>query len=287
MLPLRNNVQIDILASGSRGNAALLRSPQASLLIDAGLSFKELGRRLDLVNCSLDEIQAVLISHAHTDHVRALKLLSRRSDLQIFASKACLNELPLSTRARCSIIELEAGQTVDFADYKILPIATSHDAAGSLAFHIEIARSFTLGWATDLGQADEALHKAFVGCDVLGIEANHDLEMLRTGPYPWFLKQRVASEYGHLSNDQATVLLNKIMHSGLRKVVGLHLSAKNNVPSKALSSLQAVADKSRLNFDVQVAAQDEILPLLDWVLSPQPNAVKKHSNNMRPMRPIL
>lgn len=168
-----------------------------------------------------------------------------------------------------------------------MPIATAHDADGSLAFRIEIARQFRLAWATDLGHVDAALVQAFTACDVVGIEVNHDVEMLRSGPYPWFLKQRVGSDFGHLSNDQAADFLGKILHQNVRKVVGLHLSENNNEPAMAAASLQSVADKAGLCFDLQIASQDKILPLLDWSLSTQRNAVKKRNNNGRHERPIL
>ena len=287
MASLQGRVRIDILASGSRGNAALLRSPQSALLIDAGLSHKELGRRLQLVGSSFDEIGAVLVSHAHTDHVRALKLMSRRADLQLLASRACLDELPLSTRARCKLCELHAGQPLRLDDFNILPVATSHDAAGSLAFRIEIADKLRLGWATDLGVFDDRLLSALSHCDILGVESNHDSELLQTGPYPWFLKQRVASNRGHLSNDQSASLLGALLHEHLREVVALHLSAKNNRPELACASLQAVVDAAGHPLLVRAAAQDDILSLPDCSLSRGANPVKKRSNNSLHGRPIL
>jgi len=264
VLPLSHNIRIDILASGSKGNSALLRSPQSTVLIDAGLSHRELGRRLTLLGCDLAQVEAVFVTHAHTDHVRALKLLSRRSGLSIMASADCLDQLSLASKKRCRVQILQANQAIDFADLHVLPLATAHDAAGSLAFRFDIAHCVRLGWATDLGCVDDALLAGLDACHYLGLEANHDLEMLQQGPYPWFLKQRVSSDQGHLSNVQSADLLQALLHPGLRQVVALHLSEKNNVPNLAQSALKKVLDASGLNVDLRLAAQDQMTAMCDW-----------------------
>lgn len=287
VLPFDDRIRVDILASGSKGNAALLRSPQTTLLIDAGLTYRALTQRLELVDCAMSQVQAVLISHAHSDHIRAIKLMSRRADLDLMASEACLKQIPLSSKQRCALKTLQPQKPYLFGDLKILPLATAHDAAGSLAFRVDVAGGPSFGWATDLGKVDAALLEGLGECAALGLEANHDREMLQQGPYPWFLKKRVASEKGHLSNAQSAELLRRLMHPGLRQVAALHLSEKNNQPALALQALQEVVAAAETKVLVQQAAQSEILRWIDWPLSRARIAAKKPSNNMPGLQPIL
>lgn len=227
-----------VLASGSSGNALLVRIGATRLLVDAGLPYPVLAARLAASGAPIGELDAVLVSHEHADHARALpELRARHPDVPVLATAGTARQ------ARRDLgIGLEGairdGAALTVGDAMVVPFAVPHDAAEPVGFRFERG-DFALAVATDLGEAPPTVQDAFAGCRAIVLEANHDEELLARGPYPPFLKRRVASRRGHLSNDQAARLLRAVAGPWLRHVTLAHASAANNSPERALAAAAA------------------------------------------------
>jgi phosphoribosyl 1,2-cyclic phosphodiesterase len=222
-----------VLASGSSGNAVLVRSGTATLLVDAGVSALQVRRRLEAFGRDLGELTAVLITHEHSDHVRGLEVLLKRTPVPVWATAGTWAELPVRSRGGG---ELLSGRSIALDGLSITPVATSHDAREPVAFVFDDG-DHRFGLCTDTGTFTGLLAERMAGCDVLLVEANHDVDLLRNGPYPWSLKQRISSRLGHLSNEQCAEALERLRSPSLRAVIGLHLSAENNLPTMVCDAL--------------------------------------------------
>lgn len=222
-----------VLASGSSGNALLVRSGDDCLLVDVGVSALQVRRRLEGFGCSPDHLTAVLLTHEHSDHVRGLEVFVKRHRPPVWATQGTWAGTPV----RCAAGgELTAGRTVRFGSVRVTPVSTSHDARDPIAFVLDDGRH-RLGLCTDTGTFTALLEQRLAECDLLLLEANHDVDLLRSGRYPWPLKQRILSRLGHLGNHQTAEAVDRLRSPRLRAVVGLHLSAENNQPDLVLESL--------------------------------------------------
>jgi phosphoribosyl 1,2-cyclic phosphodiesterase len=219
-------VEILILASGSSGNAAVVRSGDTSLLVDVGVSALQVRKRLEVFGRSIADVSAIVLTHEHSDHVRGVEVLLKRDPLPVWATAGTWSELPVRTAVGG---EVSSGRTRRIGNMRVTPVATSHDAREPVAFVIDDGRH-RLGYCTDTGVFTALLEQRLAGCDLLCLESNHDSDMLRNGPYPWPLKQRIASRTGHLANHQTEEAVQRLRCPELRAVVGLHLSAENNRP---------------------------------------------------------
>jgi phosphoribosyl 1,2-cyclic phosphodiesterase len=233
-----------VLASGSRGNATLVCSEKTRVLVDAGATCKELKRRLDMTPVQAKDLDAILITHEHSDHVSAAGTLSRKFNLPAYMTRGTLDNLPPSVGQCASVTIFGTGNSFQIGDLRIHPFATSHDARESAGFIIE-NHGLLLGICTDLGIATSLVRVRLKDCHALVLEANHDVDRLLEGPYPWFLKQRIRSAHGHLSNDDACNLLEAIHHHGLRNVVFAHLSETNNHPDLVMESCRKLRTSSK------------------------------------------
>jgi phosphoribosyl 1,2-cyclic phosphodiesterase len=231
-------VRVCLLASGSKGNSIYLETGGCRILIDAGLSASELLRRLGSVGIDGSELDAILISHEHTDHVRGAGTLARKLKKPILVSHQT-HRAGSSNFGKADIIEFESGSNFVFNDIRIDPFPITHDAADPVGFIIESGEG-RFGIATDLGIATRLVKEKLKGCRVVVLESNHDEEMLQNGPYPWYLKQRIKSRHGHLSNRESAELLDEIIHPGLRAVFLAHLSEVNNDPTVALDAANSL-----------------------------------------------
>jgi phosphoribosyl 1,2-cyclic phosphodiesterase len=223
------------LASGSKGNAILVSSHKTKILIDAGLSARELVSRLQRTSVKAGQLNAVVITHEHTDHVRGLGTLSRRFDLPVYLSQGTLENLPLETGQLSEVNLFQPGVAFAIGDLRIHPFAVSHDAQDPTGFVLE-HDGRRLGVCTDLGIVTKLVQTRLQGCHGLILEANHDPQLLLNGPYPLPLKQRIRSRHGHLSNIDSFELLQNIYHSALQVVLFAHLSEVNNQPDLVLTS---------------------------------------------------
>lgn len=250
-------LQIDFLGSGSRGNATLIRHGQTALLLDCGFAGVELSRRLEPTGVGLAGLTAVLISHEHRDHVLGLPALARTPGLAICCTERTARALPWGRRAKAERVGLTPGQPTKLGAIEVLPFRTSHDAVDPVAFSFRLPDGTRLGVVTDLGQLYPEGLEALAGVDLLGLECNHDMEMLSAGPYPWVLKQRIRSPRGHLSNVAAADLLERLLSDRLRQVFALHLSETNNRPALVQALLTERLARCGRPVPVAIARQDQ------------------------------
>ncbi len=220
-------MEILVLASGSSGNSALVTSGGTSLLVDVGVSALQVRNRLEAFGRTPDEIDAILLTHEHSDHVRGLEVFLRRHrQAPVWTTHGTWSRIDVRSDSGG---ELESGATLSFGNISVTPVSTSHDAAEPVAYVFDDGdRCAAL--CTDTGTFTKLLVQRLQGCELLLLETNHDKDMLRHGPYPWPLKQRIDSSTGHLSNHQSCEAVDKLRSSVLRAVVGMHLSAENNCP---------------------------------------------------------
>lgn len=233
-----------VLASGSKGNSVLVSSPRTRILIDAGTTCKELTRRLGKTAVEVKQLDALVISHEHNDHVSAAGVLSRKFNLPVYMSRGTVDNLPPDVGELYAVKIFSTGRSFDLGDLKIHPFATSHDAREPAGFLIE-HEGTRLGICTDLGVATNLVKARLQGCHGLVLEANHDVRKLMDGPYPPFLKQRIKSHHGHLSNDEACSLLDAIHHDRMRFVVFAHLSETNNHPQLVMESCRRLVNSPK------------------------------------------
>ena len=268
-----------VLASGSKGNAAVVEGPDGSVLIDCGLSRKRLHERANEVGCDLSRVRAILLTHEHGDHTGGLSVICNHFDGPVYATAGTAAGRRHLANLPFTLVDHDC--VLDVAGIRVRAFPTSHDVGDSMCFRFEMPTQGdplhpqdVIGWVTDTGYlTDEAL-EALYGCRILGIEANHDPNMLRTGPYPAYLKARVAGESGHLSNDQAAQALPDLVTHETETIVALHLSQENNRPSLAVRTLAAAVGAEQANatfteartpdglLTVCASAQDR--PLVVW-----------------------
>jgi len=236
-------MEVFILSSGSHGNSCFVVSDGKGILIDAGISRRQISWRLETFGFSLDDVEAVLLTHEHSDHVRGLEVLCRNHRVPVWASPGTWGELKFRAERGG---ELVSGKETPFGRLRVLPVATSHDAAEPLAFVIDDG-VHRIGYCTDTGVFTTLLKERMQDLDIMLLEANHDRDMLRHGPYPWPIKQRIGSSRGHLGNHQAAEALQGLCSSRLRVLVAMHLSEENNSPEIVRESLRdAVGEHTRL-----------------------------------------
>jgi phosphoribosyl 1,2-cyclic phosphodiesterase len=229
------------LGSGSKGNALLVHAGSTRILIDCGLGIRALCERLGRAGVVPEQIDAVLVTHEHSDHVAGLAALVRRTGCPVFASAGSLAQLRRRNPAIASGPPVRAGEAFAIGELTISPYAVPHDAAEPLQFVLSDG-AHRLGMLTDAGHVTAAMEAALAGCDGLVLEFNHDRQMLADGPYPAFLKRRIAGELGHLDNDTAAALLGRLRHAGLQQVLGAHLSEQNNQPARVAAQIAAALD---------------------------------------------
>jgi phosphoribosyl 1,2-cyclic phosphodiesterase len=233
-------LRVCLLASGSKGNAVYVESAESRVLIDAGLSARELNRRLTSIGTDGDSLHALLITHEHSDHCRGLGPMARRHQLPVFIHHLTRETLPGIGRID-DCREFDGGDVLTVRDLRIQTVPLTHDAVATVGFVIESCEG-KVGVVTDLGIATRLVVERFQGCRVLVLESNHDEEMLWEGPYPWPLKQRIRGRHGHLSNRAAADLLKDLMWDGLDAVFLAHLSETNNLPCLAERQAQEVLE---------------------------------------------
>ncbi|BAO30203.1 MBL fold metallo-hydrolase [Sulfuritalea hydrogenivorans] len=241
------------LGSGSRGNALLVEAGSTRLLIDAGFGTREMVRRLERLGLAAADIDAVLVTHEHSDHIGGVFACARRFDWAVLLTHgtlaACRDD---GTDTRITIID--SHEPFSVGDICVRPFPVPHDAREPVQFVLgDGAR--TLGVVTDAGHVTRHMVDMLDACDALVLECNHDVKMLAQGSYPQALKRRIGGLWGHLDNAAAALLLSRIRHSGLRHVVAAHLSEENNSPALAQAALSAVLDCAQ---DwVGIATQDD------------------------------
>ena len=244
------------LGSGSTGNAFWVRGGGVEILVDCGLSLRSLSRRMDAAGLDLSGVEAVVLTHGHSDHVGGVAALARRHGVRVLGTEETLRRIPGEPPAE-SLRALPVSGRVSLGGLSIATTPTLHDAPGSVALRFEDDET-RLGYATDLGFATRSVARHLAGCDGVVIEFNHDEEMLLFGPYDEKLKRRIYSEVGHLSNRQGAQLLDAVVSSspGLQHVTLAHLSQENNTPALARRAAEAVLARRGGRPELTVAAPD-------------------------------
>lgn len=250
------------LFSGSSGNASFLEADGARLLIDAGLTGKAIEDALCKIHIAPESLSAILITHEHNDHVSAAGVLSRRYDIPIYANAGTwAGMLPLVGETKPSNMRVfETDRDFYIKDVNVMPFKTPHDANESVGY-VFIHGGVKLSVMTDIGHVDEPLLAAVDGADLLLIEANHDVDLLKAGTYPYHLKQRILSHTGHLSNEKAGQSLARLYARGLRRAILGHLSRENNFEELALETVRCMLRSEDIPdeaFDVSIAHRDRI-----------------------------
>ena len=251
------------LASGSKGNCHAFSLGGDILLVDAGINLKQIRLRLESVGWEPGRVRAVAVTHEHSDHIAAIPVLLRRTDWMILATpdtraavEACQGiEIP-----RSRWLPLRAGQACDWNGLRVLPFTTSHDAVDSVAYRLE-GGGRCAAVVTDLGQGTALVEDHCRDLDLLVLEANHDVEMLREGPYPPALKARILSRVGHLSNEAMAGLLAAVLSPRLATVVLAHLSEQNNDPELARFTAEGILQGTGIT--LHVAHQNRPLQVAD------------------------
>lgn len=241
-------MRVCIFASGSGGNCLLVSSKGSNVLIDAGISMRKIQTGLQQAGLTMQEINGVLITHEHSDHISGLKMLSKHYNLPVFAPERLgekLIELDGNIEKNLNIIPVD--RDFELRDFAVKACHTPHDAVESVAYRLSGDKSFAL--ATDMGHVSEDIKKLLKGVDTALIESNYDVDMLRTGPYPYFLKRRIDSDNGHLSNAGCAQLAAYLENCGTNRLVLGHLSRENNTPAKALSAVRAMLNANDTRLD--------------------------------------
>lgn len=223
-----------ILGSGSKGNSSLVEGPEGFILIDAGFSKKELFYRMDLLGLSRSKIKGIILTHDHNDHSSGIGVISRGLCCPVYATDG--TRLSPKISAQLSCLPIRDRDRFELAGIQISTFPTSHDANDSVGIRFETSDD-SLGYLTDCGTLNAEILEMLSEVRTLALESNHDSHMLETGPYPYRLKRRIASEYGHLSNAQAAEALAQLWHPRLEYVLGMHLSETNNSAAKAQEAL--------------------------------------------------
>lgn len=231
-------MKVCVLGSGSKGNCTLVKSGKTSLLIDAGFSGVEIKRRLDSIGLDLGSITAILVTHEHNDHISGVGVVSRRGRLPVYANPATHRAAEKRTGKPFARLDFGTGEQFSLGDLLVRPFAVSHDTADPVGYVISDGKH-SAGYCTDTGKVTTLIEHHLKNCDILVLESNHDPKMLREGPYPIHLQQRVRSNRGHLANEDAGRFLKKIAGGRLRHVVLAHLSEINNLPELAMQSARS------------------------------------------------
>ena len=226
-------MRLTVFASGSTGNCALVRGGGRSVLLDAGISARRICAALQAEGADPAGLDGILITHEHADHVSGLNVLLKRFPLPVFAPGIAADALRRTLPGACAYIRtVEPGRPLSFGCMTVTAFPTPHDAAQSVGYRIE-ADGAVLTAATDTGCVTDDMLRYFSGADAALIEANHDVSMLLAGPYPAYLKKRILSDRGHLSNAECTFLAAVLARRGTRTIVLGHLSRQNNIPDLA------------------------------------------------------
>ncbi len=259
--PGSESMRFALLGSGSKGNALYIEAGKTSILIDAGFSGKEIARRLSLLGRDLDSVDGLFLTHEHGDHIQGAGVISRRCRLPVHANEGTLRGGEKKMGKLYKRVEFETGTVVAMQDLEVRSFAISHDTLDPVGYLVSDGR-VSLACCTDTGKVSHLIARRLSGCNALVLEFNHDPLLLKNGPYPLSLQQRVRSNQGHLANEDAASFLQTLVHDKLQHIILAHLSETNNTPDLALQSAAAVLNLEQAR-GLQVAGQNNPTALLE------------------------
>lgn len=235
------------LFSGSSGNATYIRYGDDEILVDAGVSCRMLANALQSIGTDLSFISALFITHEHSDHIKGLETLCKKYNIPVYINRDSLDGIEkqsLREILKPAACIKNAGEYVDVGQIHADIFKTPHDSYGSVGYRFTFSDGTSVGYATDIGYVTKGIASSLFGCDTVVFESNHDIQMLRNGPYPFYLKQRILSDKGHLSNASCASFIPNLFNNGTKKVILAHLSEHNNTPrlayTTALDSINSV-----------------------------------------------
>ncbi len=231
-IPGCEKMKFMVLGSGSKGNALYIESGQTSILVDAGFSGKELAARMAVHGKDPGDLSGIFLTHEHGDHIQGAGVLSRRFSLPVYANDGTFTGSEKTVKKLHKRIEFETGDTCQLQDLSIRSFRISHDTNDPVGYLVSDGK-YSVACCTDTGKVSKLISNRLSNCDALILEFNHDPTMLRNGPYPHFLQQRVRSSQGHLANEDAAAFLQSVVHDRLQHVILAHLSETNNLPDIA------------------------------------------------------
>lgn len=245
------------LASGSKGNCIYLNTPNCKLLIDAGISGRAITKKLAEINVDIHDIDAILVTHEHSDHIQGLRVLAFKHRIPVFANhetaKGIVNQFHDCPKFKI----FSTGESFEYFGLEIHPFSIQHDTLDPVAFTIKID-SLKLGFCTDLGFVTSQVRKNLLQCDYLYLESNHEPSMVHSSARPAVYKQRVLGRSGHLSNQACGELLTQIAHPNLKHVHLAHLSEECNSEEKALATVRQILSQASINLELSIAPQHSI-----------------------------
>jgi len=261
------NLALCSLASGSSGNCYLIKSNNAAILADAGISGRQIALRLEALGLTTSDLNGVLITHEHSDHTKGLSVLAKTKGVRIYINEATYKNAGIAINDE-NLHHFCTGEKFRIGDINVTSFHLSHDAADPVGYSFESGGK-RISIVTDTGVITEEIYDCIKDSDILVLESNHDVSMLRIGPYPWFLKQRILSDKGHLSNDAAAEILKRIAceerETKIRQILLAHLSKENNFPEMALATANNTLEAEGLapgkEFRVETLSRDSASPL--------------------------
>ncbi len=244
------------LVSSSKGNSTLVSDGKTNILIDCGLSMRKATQALDRLGIDAHDIDAILVTHEHSDHISGIGIMSRNFDIPIYANEAtwAIMEGSLGSIAQKNIKCIKPQENFEIKSVGVFSFSTPHDAASSVGYSINV-ENLKVSVATDMGHIEDSVVESIKGSDIVLLEANHDIQMLKNGRYPEMLKKRILGDFGHLSNEASSKIATELLKSGTRAILLGHLSEENNRPDIAYGVVKTAicGAGGRIDKDIRLA----------------------------------
>jgi len=250
------------LSSGSAGNAYWFESDGTAILVDAGIGPRETRKRLESLGRDISSLRGIVVTHEHYDHIRGAERIARKYEVPIYLTKGTLDGSKINVD-ETPVVVFDNNTTFAIGELQLHACRTIHDAMDPACFVVESRDGTRVGVASDLGYVNREVMKHLSGCDGLLFESNHDLDMLRMGSYPWSLKRRIMSRFGHLSNDDSFNAVQRLLGADLKMLCMIHLSEKNNHESIVRDMCSRLLRRTGASLEFSIAKQFEPTGLFD------------------------